>query len=559
VRSTILFSNEIPIPTKEKIFDLNPEISKLLVTFQKICEEKSHTGGVTIHVDEIASQIAKTYEKLRKIIDWKEENLLRRSAIERIIKRGLVGKISNISFLKNLDLNFFSEEMIMELIRGGHLENDSIPKEKIKNVKKIIEKYLFIAENTDISTSDIKKKINFYDWLMAIAACEIEDILCPPLEEQNLIETMTNLVNQRIKILPSSTLTPEEQKIQTYIATYRTLYDLDDSIISYNLIKIKYNEWSNPNKENLEYFVKNIFKIQEDLNTKLKHPLRKRFFNICEKYDTIFTILEDILKKYKDSPQDLNEVFNDKNKLTELVTEFYNIRYKSLKKRLLKLAIFSTLSVFVANWFTYFLVEIPLARIFYEKFNVLAAIIDFLVPSLAMFIIVSLIKPPGKDNLKELLSVIHKYVYFNNDKDIYEIKVKKKKGIITRFIILILYIIGFFISFGTIAWAYYKATLPITSVIFDTFTTAINVFAALVIRNKAREITIEDKTTFGEFILDLFSLPLAEIGSWIANKWKEYNLVSIFLNVAVEIPIVSFISFVESWRNFVKDKKADIH
>jgi len=559
VRSTILFSNEIPIPTKEKIFDLNPEISKLLTSFQRICEERSHTGGVTIHVDEIASQIAKTYEKIRKIIDWKEENLLRRSAIERIIKRGLVGKISNISFLKNLDLNVFSEEMIMELIRGGHLENDSIPKEKIKNVKKIIEKYLFIAENTDISTSDIKKKINFYDWLMAIAACEIEDILCPPLEEQNLIETMTNLVNQRIKILPSSTLTPEEQKIQTYIATYRTLYDLDDSIISYNLIKIKYNEWSNPNKENLEYFVKNIFKIQEDLNTKLKHPLRKRFFNICEKYDTIFTILEDILKKYKDSPQDLNEVFNDKNKLTELVTEFYNIRYKSLKKRLLKLAIFSTLSVFVANWFTYFLVEIPLARIFYEKFNVLAAIIDFLVPSLAMFIIVSLIKPPGKDNLKELLSVIHKYVYFNNDKDIYEIKVKKKKGIITRFIILILYIIGFFISFGTIAWAYYKATLPITSVIFDTFTTAINVFAALVIRNKAREITIEDKTTFGEFILDLFSLPLAEIGSWIANKWKEYNLVSIFLNVAVEIPIVSFISFVESWRNFVKDKKADIH
>ncbi len=559
MRSTILFSNEAPTPIKEKVFGLNSEISRLLVTFQKICEEKSHTGGVTIHVDEIASQIAKTYEKLRKIIDWKEENLLRRSAIERIIKRGLVGKISNISFLKNLDLNVFSEEMIMELIRGGHLENDSIPKEKIKNVKKIIEKYLFIAENTDISTSDIKKKINFYDWLMAIAACEIEDTLCPPLEEQNLIETMTDLINQRIKILPSSSLTQEEQKIQTYIATYRTLYDLDDSIISYNLIKIKYNEWTTPNKENLEYFVKNIFKIQEDLSIQLKHPLRKRFFNICEKYDTIFTILEDILKKYKDSPQDLNEIFNDKNKLTELVTEFYNIRYKSLKKRLLKLAIFSTLSVFVANWFTYFLVEIPLAKLFYEKFNVLAAIIDFLVPSLAMFIIVSLIKPPGKDNLKELLSVIYKYVYSNNDKDIYEIKVRKKKGIITRFIIFLLYIIGFFVSFGTIAWAYYKATLPITSVIFDTFTTAINVFAALVIRNKAREITIEDKTTFGEFILDLFSLPLAEIGSWIANKWKEYNVVSIFLNVAVEIPIVSFISFVENWRNFVKDKKADIH
>jgi hypothetical protein len=447
----------------------------------------------------------------------------------------------------------------MELIRGGHLENDYILKEKIKSVKKIIEKYLYIIENTNISSSDIKKKVNFYDWIMAIAACEIEDTLSPPLEEHNLIQTMSDLINQRIKVLPTSAITQEEQKLQTYIATYRTLYDLDDSIISYNLVKIKYSEWQNPDKDTLQYFVKNIFKIQDDLTTQLKHPLRKKFFNICEKYDTVFTILEDILKKYKNNPNDLNEIFNDQNKLTEIITEFYNIRYKSLKKRLFKLAVFSTLSVFVANWFTYFLVEIPLARIFYEKFNVFAAVVDFLIPSLAMFIIVSLIKPPGKDNLGELITVATKYIYPNNNKDIYEIKIRKKKGFITRFIIFILYLIGCFVSFGAIAWAFNKATLPLTSVIFDTFTIALNVFAALVIRNKAKEITVEDKTSFGEFILDIFSLPMAEIGSWIANKWKEYNIVSIFFNIAVEIPIVSFIAFVENWRNFVKDKKADIH
>ena len=38
-----------------------------------------------LEVDEVASKIAKAYEKVREVVDWKEENLLRRAAIERIL------------------------------------------------------------------------------------------------------------------------------------------------------------------------------------------------------------------------------------------------------------------------------------------------------------------------------------------------------------------------------------------------------------------------------------------------------------------------------------------
>ena len=557
MRSNILFKadddqplSNLPLQAPPVIQNqLNLAIAKLLSTFQTINEKKSHTGGSTIHVDEIASQIAKMYEKIRKIIDWKEENLLRRSAIERIIKRGMIGKISNITFFNTLNLDTFSEEMVLELIRGGHLLNDVIQKDVVIKVKEILTKYLNIIEQTPFSKADIKRKINFYDWLMAIGACEIEEILAPPLEENALIEAMTESINQRIVVLPKKSISPEDQYIQTYIATYRTLYDLDDSIISYNLLKKKYSDIN----------AKNIFLIQDELSEQLTHPLRKQFYNTCEKYDTIFTLLEDVLKKYKDTPVELNNIVVDKQKFRDLITELYNIRHKSLKKRLFKLAVFSTLSVFVANWFTFFIVEIPLAHIFYEGFNPLATTIDFFVPSVAMFIIVSLIKPPGKSNLNTLLAVMEKYIYTNDDKDIYEIKIKKKKSFITRFIIFLFYFVGCLSSFWFIAWAFFKATLPITSVIFDTFTIALNIFAALVIRNKSREINVEENTTFGEFILDIFSLPMAEIGSWLANKWKEYNVVAVFFNLAVEVPIISFIGFVENWRQFIKDKKADIH
>jgi len=538
---------------------LNPAIENLLAQYFQISEKKTHTGGSTIHVDEIASQIAKVYEQLRKIIDWKEQNLLRRSAIERIIKRGMIGKISSISFLPSPKLELLSDEMVSELIRGGHLRNDTIQKEVVGHVHEILKKYFYFIEHSPFSKADLKNRINFYDWAMAIAACEVEDVLSPPLEEDAIIKAMVESINQRILVLPENTITESEQYTQTYVATYRTLYDLDDSIISYNLLKIKYENWTDYDEKSTEYFSQNILKIQQDLSIQLTHPLRKKFYDTCEKYDTVFTILEDILKKYKDTPALLNEIIADKQRFRDLVTEFYNIRYKSLKKRLLRLALFSTLSVFVANWFTFFIVEIPLAHIFYEGFNWFAVTIDFFVPSLAMFVIVSLIKPPGKNNLAALLNVMEKYVYVNTDKDVYEIKLKKKKKFVTRLIIFLFYLVGCVSSFWFIAWAFLKATLPITSVVFDTLTIAINIFAALVIRNKAHEITVEDNTTFGEFIMDIFSLPMAEIGSWIANKWKEYNVVAIFFNVAIELPIIAFIGFVENWRQFIKDHKADIH
>jgi len=43
-----------------------------------------------IFVDEIASRVASFYEKIRGIIEWREEHLLRKTAIERVLRRRLV-------------------------------------------------------------------------------------------------------------------------------------------------------------------------------------------------------------------------------------------------------------------------------------------------------------------------------------------------------------------------------------------------------------------------------------------------------------------------------------
>lgn len=538
-------------------------IERLIKKYQESLRPPKREEAAMIHVDEIASKIAHFYERIRKIIDWKEENLLRRNAIERILKRGLIAEISNLNFIFKVDIDKVAEPLVLELIRGGHLPNDEIPQEKIIEVREVLRKYFYLLKNAPFSQAGLafplKKKVNYYDWILEVAACEIEEVLSPPIKENTLIETMTVLMNERIRIIPKERITDEEKIIQIYVAAHRTLFDLDDAIISYHLLKYRYHQWVQPTEDFLEETAKKIFLIWQIIEGDLNHPLAKEFFNICERPDTVFTILSDTLDYYKKEPLQVSKALADKDTFKELITQFYNKRITTLKSRLFKLGVFSTLSVFVSNWFTFFVVEVPLAHLFYEGFNALAAVVDFIIPSLAMFFLVAIIRPPPESNLKAVIEMIFSFVYEGEEKGIFEIKLKKKRRFLTSLIIILLYLVACFISFGAVAWVFYIAMIPITSVILDTISIALNVFAALVIRNKAREITVEEKSSFFEFLLDILSIPMAQIGNWLARKWKEYNVISVFFNVVVETPFITVIEFVEDWRNFLKEKKADIH
>ncbi len=158
----------------------SPAVAKLIKTHRDYYKkQRSEPDVATIHVDEIASKVALFYEKIRKIVDWKEEHLVRRGAIERILKRKMISKISGISLSSEFNPGKIAEPLVLELVRGGHFQNDRIPKKKIVEVENILKKLAFIFENNQLeiykqSTVKIKKMIKFFNLLLEIAACEIE-------------------------------------------------------------------------------------------------------------------------------------------------------------------------------------------------------------------------------------------------------------------------------------------------------------------------------------------------------------------------------------------------
>jgi hypothetical protein len=488
--------------------------------------------------------------------------VLRRSAIERILKRLLFTKIAGLSLTKGINENNIAEIVTNDLIRGGHLPNDEIPRELIPVLARSFRKYIHVLENTEFDQRDplfIKNKINFYTFIVEVAACEIEEILTNPIKENGIINAMAQMLNSRIRLIPENYLSPEEKFTQVYIAVCRTLYDLDDSFITYHLLKYQYPKWQDPDDEFIQQLQKGMFDLKRETENILANPLARNFNALCENVDTIFTLLDDFLENYRNNPRQLMPLIVNQKTFTEIVEKYYDKRYASLKKRLFVLGIFSTLSVFLSNSVTFFLVEVPMANTFAEGFSFLTSMVDFLVPTAIMFFLVSIIRPPKPANKLKVISTLKSFVYSSGRVEYMEVYANKKRNPVIKFIINILYIVITLAMFLFVFEVFYFFKLPITSVFFDTFTMALTIFAAVIIRNKSKELTVDEKTNIPEFLLDMISVPVANIGSFFAAKWKEYNIVAIFFTFIIETPFAIILDFIENWSQYLKERRAELH
>lgn len=531
--------------------NISEPTQKLILRYQYWQQSlKPKEGSSVIHVDEVASKVAAFYEKIRGVIDWREEHLLRTGAIERMLKRHLFSKT---------DTTNIAEPLVLDLIRGGIFPNDKIEETKIKKAQEIINKYVFIINNSPENSK--KSHLSLYNWLSSIAACEIEETLSSSAKEVALIDYMFELMKKRIKvkdsILKKASISEQEESIQIYIAVQRALFKLDSQVISYHLLKYKYSFWQTPDNSQLEEISKNIYSIWEEIEKDLNHRLGDKIYQICEKYDTPYLILGDIIAE---NPQKIEKDISNPENLEKLARNAYKARLKTLKSRLGRAALYATTSIFITKIALAMLIEIPLDKYLFGEFNSLAILIDAFFPPLLMFFLIITIRPPGKENLETVIMELMKIVYPRKTEDIYEIKIARKKGIILTFFVGLFYLISFIASIGIIVLILHKLNFPIISYFIFIIFISLIAFTGAKLRQRARELhIIEEKEGFFTIIMDLFATPLIQLGNWFTKSWKKYNLIAILFNALLDMPFSIFVEFIEQWRSFLKEKKEKIH
>jgi len=513
---------------------------KLVRRFKSFVSVKSESSS-TIHVDYIASKVASFYEKIRKILDYQEEHLFRKNAIDRILKRRL--------FLQQNHKNEIAYPLICELIRAGYLPNDAIPESKIEEVESIIDKYLFLIDSS--AKADISKREEMLNWLISLASCEIEEKLAPPFKDKALADYMYKVIKDKI-VLKNIDLSQAKKDTQTFIAIQKALLRADRALLNYRLVKWHYPEWTNPSQEFLSQITPQLESIKETVFKEISYPLGPKFFQITNQYNTPFLVLGDALLNKPD-------LVDQPEKLEGAINTAYQERYQHSKNKLRRAAIYSTASIFATKIILALAIEVPFDLYVTHQLISLNLGINILFPPFLMFLIIMTIKPPAEANTQKVILEVMKIVYQNKREETYEIKSSTKRGWFLKGVINLFYLISFLISFGLIIWGLTKLNFSwLSTIIFLVFISLI-CFAGLKIRQQSKELSVEKaKETGWLFVIDLFALPLIRMGKWLSRQWARFNILVVIFNLILEVPFQIFVEFLENWHRFLKEKKEEI-
>ena len=504
-----------------------------------------------ISVDEVAARVASFYEKLREIVDWRGEHLLRKTAIERILKRRLtVQKVHED----------FAENFLAELVRGGHFPNNRISFDQVDEIQAVIQKYVFIAER--FREGQQRNRKNPTDWLFSIAAVEIEEALSKPRREHALIELMTEDLENRTQLVvrkqDTERVLPEgEKRLQIYVAVQRALFKLDPTTTAYHILEKFYPDWKVPTQETLAYVGGHLEVLHENIQKILVHPYGERFYQLAEKYDTPYLILHDILS---DDSTRFSELINNPPTFEEAIRHSYNARHARLKRRIGRAALYSVLSVFITKVLIAFLIEIPVDRYFQQGINYLAIGLSVAIPSFLMMVLIFTAKTTSQRNFERVMMEVIKIIQPRQRTEPFKIFPPHRKTGLLASIVYGFYLLSFLLSFGALIWGLQELRFSPSSIVIFLMFISLVLFGGTRIRQQARELMIEPtREGFLYNIFDIFSLPMIQVGRWLSGQIVRYNVFLLVLNFLVEVPFQMFVEFLEQWRGLLREKKEEIH
>src|SRR3989338_4469501 len=124
---------------KDNVIELSELTNHLTRAIAKIKERGSIDEYSKLTVSQTVSFLALVYEKVRNAIEYREDHLIRRAAIERILKRRLS---------LNPNGKNEAENVLRELMWARYFPNGSLGQTDIHYVQKIIDSFI-----------DVRKKI----------------------------------------------------------------------------------------------------------------------------------------------------------------------------------------------------------------------------------------------------------------------------------------------------------------------------------------------------------------------------------------------------------------
>jgi hypothetical protein len=523
-------------------------VQKLVQTYEQPLPNLEAAPGLPrIKLNEVIGKVAYFYEKLRNSIEFNEEHLLRRNAIERILRRRYL--VENRAMVN-------ARLLIHELIRGRYLPNDTLPETIVEVVQNYVDRYLSLLDHLQLKRTNPEDRRHIR-WLLSVASADLEERLAPSTRQDALVEVMYATIRSSL-VLPENIPAGQEQDVLVYLAIHRSLIKSDDAVLRYHLFKWAYPQWEHPNHAVTEQVREKFPKLVESIEARISHPLSERLLVICRRYTIPFTILADVVREKGGAEARL--LLQQPAALQQAVEDAMRTKLKTARTRLRRTSVRSIIYIFITKMMLALAIELPYEIFVLRERALMPIYINSIFHPILMFTIALSARLPGKENTALVVQAVNEIVHPSAPRNIFGARLRPRpRSKVRSFFFYIFYFATFVVTFGAIVWGLSALQFNwLSIVVFIFFLSVISLFGTRV-RGIARELTLRDRReNLFLLLLSSFSLPILRLGQWFSKKVPKVNFIVFFLDFVIEAPFKMFVEAVDEWFSFLKEKREEI-
>jgi len=490
-------------------------------------------GGQPLHAYKAGQAIANAYEHLRNATELGEGNITKQRAIRRFYKRALF-------ITRNNNPEKVGEELVIELILGGYIQENKLGDNAQKEIAKLVEDHAEIYRKLREAKISQKQAKN---WILAVLSVRTFNLLFPHMKDMAVAAfTYQYFLDE----LPREKFAENEKESAMYsdalyVAVHQALLQSDIDTVRNDLLQVhgldgsdihEYIRWNN--------YAKELYASRLTLRLKRAVSRNGAPFRILRSLARSNPPTEMVL--YRDSFLQLYR--------TQIDREMVRVN-RRLDSGVIKSIIFLFLTKVIVG----LAIEVPFDHLIYGYVVLLPLIINLLFPPLYMASLRLGIVLPSADNTLLLTDFMDQLLY-GDQAPKPKLPKNPSRSINARLAYSLLFFVPFTITFFILAAIHFN---PLQMAIFIVFFSTAS-FLGYRLGHMVQELRMAS----GEFgaislLMDLFYLPYIQLGQWLAARYAQVNVVGEVLDLFIELPLKTFLSLIRQWVYFLREKHEELY
>lgn len=489
-------------------------------------------GEQVLEVNKIIGKAASFYEKVRYLIDYREEHTIRRSAIERILKR-------RIFIERNTHVGM---ALLQELIDGQYLENEQATEELAGDIDKIVWKFLGLIDASRASGGTAR-------WILSFAATEI-DARFSPIQyavDDATIEAFYRTLQGHVTV---SSVPPEMVNIQLYSAIWRSLLSADNERLSYALWLLYVPEWREPSF-NMQEFAQKLSSIVSAIRTSVEHPLQWQLAQKIKNESIYFHIIRDIIQHNGTSAE---QVLSAPLELEEHTREFLAKKYEKENDRIQSSGIRAVVYLFLTKMAVALAIEAPYEIFILGGINYVPLAINTLFHPLLLFTLTRRVGALDDANTIAIIKGVRGILYEGKVRTIRVRNNYSRLSLIFGAIYLALILFVFGALIGVLQLLSFN---PVSIVLFLFFLALVSYFAFR-IRYQARRWKVVENRGALFLVASVLAIPVVRVGRALSRSFSSINVFVLIMDFIIETPFKRLLNFSNQFIVYLREKAEEM-